>query len=356
MLYRFGAKLRQAIDSNYCGEVLMAQADLLVDLLKSASNGDQLAFRKVAETLVQEEKAKGHRILADRLAKSLRPEPFATDRRSVPGQNNSNGQHRDLIYEITPERTLDSLILPNDIRNQIDEVAEEQHRAELLHAYNLHARNRLLFAGPPGNGKTVLAEALAFALMVPLVVVRYETLIGSYLGETSSRLRHLLDYARTQRCVLFFDEFETLGKERGDTRETGEIKRVVSSLLLQIDALPDYVVLVAASNHPELLDRAVWRRFQVRIELPMPSRQQLTRHIESIGDRCKTHFGYAPETLAEHLQGHNFAEVEEFCLGVARRAILDQKTDNAKDITSLKLKQWRDRLRPVSDTQKKEKG
>ena len=332
----------------------MAQADLLVELLKSASNGDQLAFRKAAEALIQEEKSKGHRILADRLAKSFQPKAFAVKRGVVPKQNGNSAQHKDLIYEITPERALDSLVLPSNIQDQIKEVVEEQHRAELLHAHNLRARNRLLFAGPPGNGKTSLAEALAFELMYPLVVVRYETLIGSYLGETSGRLKHLLDYARTQRCVLFFDEFETLGKERGDTHETGEIKRVVSSLLLQIDDLPDYVVVVAASNHPELLDRAVWRRFQVQIELPMPTRQQLSRYIETIGQRCRTNFGYAPETLAKHMLGLNFAEVEEFCLSVVRRAALDQKTDNAQTVTRLKLEQWRDRFKP--GTNKKDGG
>lgn len=325
----------------------MAQADLLVELLKSASNGDQLAFRKAAEAIIQEEKSKGHRILVDRLAKALRPNVATMGHGLASKQNGGNSQHKDLIYEITPERALDSLVLPSKIHDQIKEVVEEQHRGELLHAHNLRARNRLLFAGPPGNGKTSLAEALAFELMYPLVVVRYETLIGSYLGETSSRLKHLLDYARTQRCVLFFDEFETLGKERGDTHETGEIKRVVSSLLLQIDDLPDYVVVVAASNHPELLDRAVWRRFQVRVELPMPTREQLTRYIESIGERCRTSFGYAPETLAKHMLGLNFAEVEEFCLSVVRRAVLDQKTDNAQTVTSLKLEQWRDRFKPV---------
>ena len=183
--------------------------------------------------------------------------------------------------------------------------------------------------------------------MDPLLVVRYETLVGSYLGETSSRLMHLLDYARTQRCVLFFDEFETLAKERGDTHETGEIKRVVSSLLLQIDDVPDNVVVCAASNHPELLDRAVWRRLQGRVKLAMPTRKQLTRHIESIGQRCRTNFGYAPETLAKHMLGLNYGEVEEFCLSVVRRAALNQKTDNAKTITRLKLEQWRDRLKPV---------
>jgi SpoVK/Ycf46/Vps4 family AAA+-type ATPase len=228
-------------------------------------------------------------------------------------------------------------------------LVEEQQRAELLHAHNLRPRHRVLVAGPPGNGKTTLAEALATELMVPLIVVRYETLIGSYLGETSTRLKKLLDYAKTQRCVLFFDEFETLGKERGDTHETGEIKRVVSSLLLQMDELPDYVVVVAASNHPELLDRAVWRRFQLRLELGTPSRAQLTRFIDAMAMRSQVNFGLAPETLAKHLLGLNFAEVEEFCLSVVRRAVLDQKTQNAKTITQLKLEQWRDRLKPVTD-------
>jgi SpoVK/Ycf46/Vps4 family AAA+-type ATPase len=329
----------------------MAQADLLVDLIKSASSGDQMAFRKTAEALIQEEKSKGHRILAERLVKSMQPGISSAGRIPAPKLNGNGGLHKDLIYEITPERTLDRLVLADTIREQIMEVVEEQHRADLLHAHNLRARNRILFAGPPGNGKTTLAEALAYELMYPLFVVRYETLVGSYLGETSSRLKNLLDYAKTQRCVLFFDEFETLGKERGDTHETGEIKRVVSSLLLQIDGLPDYVVVVAASNHPELLDRAVWRRFQVRVELPMPTRQQLAKYIEAIGQRCQINFGYTTETLAKYLGGLNFSEVEEFCLSVVRRAVLNHMSDNAQAITKQKLAQWRGRLKPVSNHQ-----
>tara|TARA_R110002167_G_scaffold51814_2_gene149927 strand:+ start:5466 stop:6446 length:981 start_codon:yes stop_codon:yes gene_type:complete len=325
----------------------MAQADTLVELIKTASSGDQLSFRRVAESLIKEEKDKGHRILADRLAKSLKQSNFAPNNGAV-FKAHTNDSTKELIYEISPERSLNSLVLPDKIKTQLNELIEEQHRAELLHAHNLRPRHRLLLAGPPGNGKTSLAEALACELMYPLIVVRYETLIGSYLGETSSRLKNLLDYAKTQRCVLFFDEFETLGKERGDTHETGEIKRVVSSLLLQLDELPDYVVVVAASNHPELLDRAVWRRFQLRIELGTPSRSQLAQFINSIENRCKINFGLAPETIAKYLLGLNYAEVEEFCLGIVRRAVLDQSTDNALKITRLKLEQWRGRLKPVS--------
>ncbi|MDR3298569.1 MAG: ATP-binding protein [Candidatus Accumulibacter sp.] len=326
----------------------MAQADLLVDLVKTSTSGDQLAFRKAAEGLIQEEKLKGHRLLAERLTKALQPNAAQAVRPPATKAGSSN-PHKDLFYEITPERNLGSLVLPEKIRTQIQELIEEQHRAELLHAHNLCARNRLLLAGPPGNGKTTLAEALAFELMYPLIVIRYETLVGSYLGETSSRLKNVLDYARTQRCVLFFDEFETLGKERGDTHETGEIKRVVSTLLMQLDEMPDYVVVVAASNHPELLDKAVWRRFQLRIELPTPTREQLTYYIASIGQRCDVNFGVEPETLAKHLLGLNFAETEEFCLGVVRRAVFDMKTENAQKITTLKLEQWRCRLQPTTD-------
>jgi len=329
----------------------MAQADTLVALVKAASSGDQPSFRKSTEALIQEERSKGHRILADRLEKALRAAShqatlFQSSTPSTRRAQTGSVAQKDLVSELTPERSLDSLVLADSILGQLRELVEEQHRAELLHAHSLSPRHRVLLAGPPGNGKTSIAEALAFELMVPLIVVRYESLIGSYLGETSVRLKELLDYARTRRCVLFFDEFETLGKERGDTHETGEIKRVVSSLLLQLDDLPDYVVVVAASNHPELLDRAVWRRFQVRLDIPVPTRAQLTKFITLISERSGVHFGLAAETLAKRLLGLSFSEVEEFCLGVVRRAVLDQKVDNAKAIVFSRLEQWKKRLQP----------
>jgi SpoVK/Ycf46/Vps4 family AAA+-type ATPase len=110
-----------------------------------------------------------------------------------------------------------------------------------------------------------LAEALAFELAVPFFTVRYDAIITSYLGETAQRLRRLFDFIRTEPCVLFFDEFDAIGKERGDIHETGEIKRVVTTLLLQLDDLPSHCVLVGATNHSELLDRATWRRFQLSL-------------------------------------------------------------------------------------------
>src|SRR5258705_5103426 len=127
----------------------------------------------------------------------------------------------------------------------------------------------------------MLAEVNAERAGVSLFIVRYEELIGSYLGETATRLKRVFDYARTTPCLLFFDEFDAIGKERGDVHETGEIKRVVTSLLMQIDELPSYTIVAAATNHPELLDRAAWRRFQVRINLPLPTQKELASYIET---------------------------------------------------------------------------
>lgn len=107
-------------------------------------------------------------------------------------------------------------------------------------------------------------------------------MIGSYLGETAARLKREFDHARTTPCVLFFDEFDAVGKERGDEHETGEIKRVETLLLMQIDDLPSYAIAVAATNHSELLDRAVWRRFQLRLTLKAPTRVEFDRLFPAV--------------------------------------------------------------------------
>ena len=184
---------------------------------------------------------------------------------------------------------------------------------------------------------------------MPFIVIRYETMIGSYLGETANRLRHVIEYARTAPCVLFFDEFDAVAKERGDHHETGEIKRVVTSLLMQVDGLPSYTVIVAATNHPELLDRAVWRRFQLRLSLDAPTQVGLTRYLAEFARSIDTPLGHAPATLAERLGPISYAEAEEFCLDVRRRFILATGQESLKRIVADTLKLWEDRKRAVAE-------
>jgi len=157
---------------------------------------------------------------------------------------------------------------------------------------------------------------------MPLLIVRHEAVIASFLGETATRLARLFDQVRTRHCVLFFDEFDVVGKERGDVHETGEIKRLVSSLLLQVDALPSYVVVVTATNHPELLDRAVWRRFQLRLELTPPSPKQIEEWFRRFEERLGVKLGVAGATLAKQLKGASFSELEQFGEDIHRRYVL----------------------------------
>ena len=141
-----------------------------------------------------------------------------------------------------------------------------------------------------------------------------------------------------------FDEFDAVGKERGDAHETGEIKRVVSSLLLQIDALPSYVVVVAASNHPELLDRAAWRRFQIRLELDRPTQRQIEKWYRGFEQRTGHSFGMQPRDLARKLRGLSFAEVEDFCTDLLRKLVLDGPDARPREILDCRLQQWKNRF------------
>ena len=320
----------------------MARADLILKLVKAGTRGDQSEFRRTVEAVASEERRKNHNVFADRLLANLKSN--SNGHRASLSPTASKSTAGPLVVEMVPERRLDDLILTEDVTENIRDLVEEQNRADILRSHNLEPRHRLLLAGPPGNGKTSLAEAIAYALNVSLVSVRYESVIGSYLGETAQRISGVFEFARSRRCVLFFDEFDTVGKERGDRQETGEIKRVVSSLLLQIDALPSYVVVVTASNHPELLDRAVWRRFQIRLELPSPRQGQIEEWFKRFEDRAGFGLGYTPRSLAMRLKGASFSEVEDFGLDVARRAVLAQPNADIKRITDRRLREWRQRF------------
>jgi SpoVK/Ycf46/Vps4 family AAA+-type ATPase len=323
----------------------MARSDLLVNLVRAGSRGDDSLFRRTVEALIAEERAKQHHVLAQRLAEYLAAGPNG----KLPIARDERVQG--LLTESVPERSLDDLILPESVASACRELIEEHHRRELLRSYNLEPRHRLLLVGPPGNGKTTLAAAIAHALVVPLLTVSYEGVIGSYLGETAARLKRLFDYVRARQAVLFLDEFDTLGKERGDLHETGEIKRVVSSLLLQLDDLPSHIVIVTASNHPELLDRAAWRRFQLRLVLPPPTLAQREAWFQRVADRFPHPLGASPRVLAEALRGASFAELEEFSGDILRRWVLTLPDGRPETIVRQRLRQWKDRARPPAEVE-----
>ncbi|RQH11852.1 AAA family ATPase [Bradyrhizobium sp. RP6] len=338
----------------------MARSDLLVALVKAGATGDRQLARTSAEALIADEKAKQHHVLADRLSGALRSN-LNGDRSASPTPHEpvSRGPStRDLFVDRVPRRTLAELLLPTVTREACEALIEEQRRADVLRAHGLEPRHRVLLAGPPGNGKTSLAEAIAEALSVPLLTVRYEAIIGSFLGETASRLRRVFDFARTTPSVLFFDEFDVIGKERGDIHETGEIKRVVSSLLLQMDDLPSWTVIAAATNHSELLDRAAWRRFQLRLELPAPGERQISNFIGMyFKDRTLPgDLGRSPDQMARALRGASLAEVEDFCTNILRRFVLSLGGGRPSEIVEHELRVWRSRVSAPGTKKSKDRG
>lgn len=323
----------------------MARSDLLVSLVRAASSGDQAGVRSSAEALAADERAKNHHVLADRLQRALTNVTISSS--SLLSQRDAVGnQGREAIIEVQPQLRMDQLLLPLPVNESGRQLIEEHVRADVLRSHGYEPRHRVLLSGPPGNGKTSYAEAVAEALALPLFLVRYDALIGSYLGETNARLRKLFDYVRTRPCVLFFDEFDAIGKERGDTHETGEIKRVVSFLLMQLDQLPSYVIVIAATNHAELLDRAVWRRFQMRLSFPAPDRKS----VEVLLDRIISRWPDAPRVplseIASKLGAVNYSEVVDFCQNVRRRHILGLGGIGIDAALSHELVLWIARARP----------
>ena len=319
----------------------MARADLILDLIKNSYNGNKYQLKKVVEALIAEERSKQHIILADRLQKELDAMLHSAES-DMQGRNVASAAIapvvNNFLQEIPVRKSFDDLILPSTVKNITEDFFEEHFRSDILRSYGLEPRHKIILSGNPGTGKTSFAEALAERLMIPLYMVRYDALIGSYLGETAMRLRQLFDFVSSRKCILFFDEFDTIGKERGDVHELGEIKRVVSSLLLMTDSLPSYTIVIGASNHSELLDRAVWRRFQIRIELPMPDSEAIVKWLKMFEKKNKISFKVDLKNLANSLQGRNFGDIEIFAQSVMRRYVLSLPNNDIASFVKEELK------------------
>lgn len=249
-------------------------------LLAAYRDGDDLAFRRAATNLIDAEEANRHVQLARELRGLLASGSTHTTRPGVerallPDPPRDRESDLPLADVQDVDRHLADLVLTPELHERLADLAAEVEQWPLLDAAAVPRRRRLLLYGPPGCGKTSVAAALAGDLGRPLVTVRAEAVVSSFLGETASNLRRIFDFADSSPCVVLFDEFDSLGKSRDDPSDHGELRRVVNAVLQLVDRYDGPSLLVASTNHQEVLDPALWRRFDEVLEVPLPTVDQI---------------------------------------------------------------------------------
>lgn len=239
-----------------------------------------------------------------------------------------------LVLAMEPGMALADTELPVAVQSQVEMFLEERSHAEAIHGSGLAVPHKVLLSGPPGNGKTTLAGAIAKELNLPLFVVDFSEVVSSYLGESGSKFAKIFRGAVEKPCVLFLDEMETVLSERaghGNSTEVGEMKRIVSTLLMEIDRLPDHVILVGATNHEEMLDRAVVRRFDFYWELPRPDEDMVQSWLRRFAKRYPD-IPILTEMPAIAADGKSLSDIEREVKKWCRRWIVTQagKRSSAK--------------------------
>lgn len=261
----------------------MAQGRLLRQLIKAGATGSDEEFRRAAGKVIEEERQKKHHLLASDLERILygeAPNSGAIPLAALPPVPTDRERKLPLLELRTPVRGLDDILLSEQNRAVLETVLLEQNRRDVLGSYGLRPIFKLLFCGPPGCGKTLASEVIATEIGLPLVVIRFDAVVSSFLGETAANLRKVFDYLSGGRYLALFDEFDAIGKEREDATEHGELRRVVSAYLQMLDSYRGQSLLVAASNHEGMLDRALWRRFDEVVFFERPDLQQTVRLLE----------------------------------------------------------------------------
>lgn len=300
----------------------MARGELIKKLMASRDRDDE--FRAVAEEIIKEEEKKNNRVLARSLratlnegsSKPARPKALAP---LIPFPD-AAGEYVELIE---PRRNAHDIILTAQNTGVLSGLIREFRDGERIRRAGLPLRQKVLFCGPPGSGKTLAAELFAAEVGLPLYVVKIDTLISSYLGETASNLRKLFEFVRKRPCVLFFDEFDALARAREDASEHNELRRVVNSLLLFVDRIEQKGFLLAATNLTDTLDPAIWRRFDEVIWFENPDRTAICRFLDMRFRNLKA--GFETDKFAGELEGYSFAALERITMDAMRRSIIAKR-------------------------------
>ena len=302
----------------------MASGEQLKALLKSHADGDDDRFFSVAMQVAAHEARRGHGRLADELRALIdRAKSRLGSAAPVP-IGRPRGELANLLEASYPSARLGEMILGEDLGGQIQRVIREQRHAGRIVERGLAPRRKLLLTGPPGTGKTLTASVLAGELGVPLLQVRLDGLITKYMGETAAKLRQIFEATGRTRGVYFFDEFDAIGSQRGLTNDVGEMRRVLNSFLQMIEQDRSHSLVIAATNHPDLLDPALFRRFDDILHYELPDRPQIMRLLKTrLSSSAVKRVRWS--TLADLALGLSYAEVARAANEVLKDALIHER-------------------------------
>jgi SpoVK/Ycf46/Vps4 family AAA+-type ATPase len=337
----------------------MARGESLRKLFRSFSHDEREAFYAAAQEIIDEEKSKNHALLARDLEKIL---------------YNGNGHTKLLASNLAPwhqfpevpkdketglplldvkrfDLTWDQIILNPQTTDLLQEIVLENRKRDILEAYGLKPKSKLLFCGPPGCGKTQTAKILSSVLALPLAYVNLTAVFSSYLGETATNLQKIFDYITKDEWVVLFDEFDAIARDRNTPNEHGEIKRLVNSLLQLIDNTESSSLFIAATNHENLLDSAVWRRFDEVILFEQPTLELRT----SILARYLCSIRYPDvnlSTFAAQLEAATGSDIERVCSDAIKATLLrGDRVLTAADLEKA-IARYLERKRIITDSAK----
>jgi len=313
----------------------MASADQLKALLKSHLEGDDERFFSVAMQLAAHEAKLGHGRLAEELralvdqAKARRWLPSQGTEKPIP-IGRPRGELAGLLAVTYPKARLSDMVLDSELSSQLKRIIREQRQAARILAHGLSPRRKLLLMGPPGTGKTMTASVLAGELGLPLFQVRLDGLITKYMGETAAKLRQVFEATDRTRGVYFFDEFDAIGSQRGLANDVGEIRRILNSFLQMIEQDASHSLIVAATNHPEILDHALFRRFDDVLHYELPGEDQIASVLSArLGRMVKQ--GVSWSRLAGWAAGLSYAEVARAADETLKEALIEGRRDVAEE-------------------------
>ncbi len=316
-------------------------ADLYKRLYRAIFSSDINSLKKIAYLIIESERKIGHVVLANELEKiAIQNSPLSntTGLKTLPVNKRDNAQ---LVSMIAQDQLKHHMILPLGLEERFQRIEKEYTARERLRKYNLLPKKKILLYGPPGCGKTLSAERLAWNLGLPLVKVRFDSLLSSYFGESASNLRNVFEYCKREKVVLLLDECDFIAKSRINGQDVGEVPRIVNMLLLLLDEYDAPGLVIATTNLKVTLDQALFRRFDDIIELDLPNEPEIKKLLVMTLSAIKTDPEIDWDVIAKSLVGNSYAKIDLIAQNAAKFCVLD----NSNIVTHLHIKNAIDEIR-----------